>query len=72
MDTRTLDTLVAPEVGVHVSELWRMRGELALADSAAQATLAESCLRTAVRIASGQGATIYQARAESALARLRG
>ena len=70
--TRTLDTLTSPEIGVHVSELWRMRGELALADSAANAALAEGYLRTAVRIASGQGATTYHARAETALARLLG
>jgi len=68
--TKTLDTLVAPEIGVHVSELWRMRGELTLADSAANAALAESYLRTAVRIASAQGATVYHERAETALARL--
>lgn len=70
--TRIFDTLISPEVGVHVSELWRLRGELALADSAANAALAEGWLRTAVRIASDQGATAYQARAESALARLLG
>ena len=68
--TRTFDTLISPEVGIHVPELWRLRAELALADSAANATLAEGWLRTALRIASDQGATVYQARAESALARL--
>lgn len=68
--TRTFNTLISPEVGIHVSELWRLRAELALADSAANATLAEGWLRTAVRIASEQGATVYQARAESALAQL--
>jgi hypothetical protein len=68
--TQILDTLVSPEIGVHVSELWRMRGELALAESGANAALAERCLRTAVRIVSDQGAPVYQARAESALARL--
>ena len=68
--TRTLDTLTSPEVGVHVSELWRMRGELVLADSAENVALAEGYLRTAVRIAAGQGATTYLARAETALARL--
>jgi hypothetical protein len=68
--TRTLDLLPSPEIGVHVSELWRMRGELMLAQSAANAAVAERCLRAAVRIVSDQGATVYQARAESALARL--
>ena len=70
--TRTFDTLISPEVGIHVPELWRLRAELALADSAANAALAEDWLRTALRIASDQGATVYQARAESALARLLG
>ena len=68
--TRTLDSLASPEIGVHVSELWRMRGELMLAHSAADASAAESCLRTAVRVVSDQGATIYQTRADAALARL--
>lgn len=68
--THSLDSLVSPEIGIHVSELWRMRGELMLADSAANAALAESCMRTAVRIVSDQGAPVYQARAELALARL--
>ncbi len=70
--TRTLETLISPQVGVHVSELWRLRAELALADSAANVALAESCLRTAVGIASEQGATTYHAKAELALARLLG
>ncbi len=70
--TRTFDTLISPEVGIHVPELWRVRAELALADSVANAELAEGWLRTAVRIASDQGATVYQARAESALAQLVG
>ena len=68
--TRTFDTLISPDVGIHVPELWRLRAELALTDSAANAAPAEGWLRTAVRIASDQGATVYQARAESALARL--
>ena len=68
--TRTFETLISPEVGIHVPELWRLRAELALADSAANAPLARGWLRTAARIASDQGATVYQARAESALERL--
>jgi hypothetical protein len=68
--TQSFDTLISPEVGIHVSELWRLRAELALADSVANAALAAGWLRTAVRIASDQGATVYMARAESALARL--
>ena len=68
--TWRLDSLASPEIGVHVSELWRLRGELVLAESAADAAVAESYLRAAVRVVSDQGATIYQARAESALARM--
>ena len=69
---RTLDTLTTPEVGVHVSELWRLRGELLLANSAANAAAAADDLRTAVRIATRQGAVTYHERAESSLTRLLG
>jgi hypothetical protein len=68
--TRIFDTLISPEVGIHVSELWRLRAELALANSARNAALAEGWLHTAVRIASEQGATVYKTRAQSALAQL--
>ncbi len=68
--TRTLDTVVSPEVGLHVSELWRMRGELMLASSGEDHAKAERFLRLADRISNEQGATIYQARARSALERL--
>jgi hypothetical protein len=65
-----LDDSPTPEVGIFVSELWRLRGELALEESASNKAQAEAWLRTAVRIASGQGAKIYLARAEDSLARL--
>jgi hypothetical protein len=70
--TRTLEALISPEIGIHVSELWRMRAELALAESAANAALGEGYLRIAVRIAAAQGATNYHARAETTLACLVG
>jgi class 3 adenylate cyclase len=69
---RMLDESSTPEVGIFVSELWRMRAELALEESAGNASQAKSWLQTAVRIAAGQGATLYQARAEVGLARLAG
>jgi class 3 adenylate cyclase len=68
--TRMLAGSNTPEIGVFVSELWRLRGELALEESASNKAQAEDWLRTAVRIASGQGAKIYLARAEQSLARL--
>lgn len=67
---RMLDESNTPELGIFISELWRLRAELALEESASSKAQAEAWLRTAVRIASGQGAKIYLARAEQALARL--
>jgi class 3 adenylate cyclase/DNA-binding transcriptional ArsR family regulator len=69
---RTLDSLTMPEVGLHVSELWRLRGELLLAESPANVTAAAEDLRKAVRIAAGHGAATYHERAESSLARMFG
>jgi hypothetical protein len=69
---RMLDESNTPELGIFISELWRLRAELALEESASSKAQAEAWLRTAVRIASGQGAKIYLARAEEALARLAG
>ena len=65
--TRTLETIVSPEVGLHVSELWRMRGELMLAETGADRVMAERCLVTAFEISDAQGATIYRKRAVTAL-----
>lgn len=64
---RTLETIVSPEVGLHVSELWRMRGELLLGEAGADRGLVERCLRKALDISEAQGATIYRERAASAL-----
>jgi class 3 adenylate cyclase len=58
-----------PEVGMFVSELWRIRGELTLRESGNDTALAERSLQAALRIARGQEATLLQARAGIALAR---
>jgi hypothetical protein len=58
-----------PELGMFVSELWRIRGEVTLRERGNDAALAERSLQTALRIARGQEATLLQARAGIALAR---
>jgi class 3 adenylate cyclase/ABC-type lipoprotein export system ATPase subunit len=70
LTTRLLDESTTPEVGAFVSELWRIRGELVLRQSAGNAPQAESFLAKALRIATGQGAPVYQLRAGIALTRL--
>jgi class 3 adenylate cyclase/ABC-type lipoprotein export system ATPase subunit len=67
---RLLDESSTPEAGVFISELWRVRGELVLRQSAGDAPQAERYLVTALRIATGQGAPVYQLRAATELARL--
>lgn len=67
---RLLDESTTPEEGIFVPELWRLRGELVLRQSAGNAPQAESYLATALRIAAGQGAPVYQLRAGIGLARL--
>jgi hypothetical protein len=67
---RLLEETSTPEAGVFISELWRIRGELLLRRSAGDAPQAESSLATALRIATGQGAPVFQLRAGIALARL--
>lgn len=64
---RLLDGTDTPEVGVFMSELWRIRGELL---ARAKGEDAERCLQTALRIARAQGATLLQSRAGIALAGL--
>ena len=68
--TRLLDQRSTPEEGIFVSELWRLRGELLLRQSADNAPDAESCLGKAARIARDQGAVAYLLRAATSLARL--
>jgi class 3 adenylate cyclase/ABC-type lipoprotein export system ATPase subunit len=67
---RLLDGSTTPEVGFFVSELWRIRGELLLRQPAGNAPQAERFLGTALRIATGQGAPVFQLRAGIPLARL--
>ena len=67
---RLLDESSTPEAGVFISELWRVRGELVLRQSAGNAPQAERYLATALHIATGQGAPVYQLRAATELARL--
>jgi tetratricopeptide (TPR) repeat protein len=67
---RLLEETSTPEAGVFISELWRIRGELVLRQSAGNAPQAERFLGTALRIATRQGAPVYQLRAATELARL--
>jgi tetratricopeptide (TPR) repeat protein len=67
--TRALDAVKNTERGMFVSELWRLRGELALAISADRAS-AGRFLAKAVQIAADQGAKPFHASASRALARL--
>ena len=55
--------------GVFAAELWRQRGELLGADAATRPA-GERDLRTALRIASTQGATLHRLRAANSLAQL--
>ena len=66
---RVLGEMSDPEMGIFVSELWRIRGELVARERGSDAALAECSLRGALRIARGQEATVLQSRAGIALAR---
>jgi class 3 adenylate cyclase/tetratricopeptide (TPR) repeat protein/ABC-type lipoprotein export system ATPase subunit len=68
--TRLLEGSRTPEIGVFVSELWRLRGELLLRQSAGNSPEAERYFGTAVRIAEEQGAVVFLSRAGIALAQL--
>jgi class 3 adenylate cyclase/ABC-type lipoprotein export system ATPase subunit len=68
--TRLLGQSSMPEAGVFIPELWRIRGELVLRQSANSSREAECYLRTALHIASEQGARVYHLRAGIPLARL--
>ena len=59
-----------PEMGIFVSELWRIRGELTARMRGGDAAEAERSLQTALRIARAQEATLLQSRAGISLARL--
>jgi hypothetical protein len=66
--TRLLDKLSTPEEGTFVSELWRLRGELLLRQSADNSPDAERYLAKATRIAREQGAVVFLMRATMSLA----
>ena len=68
--TRLLEGSRTPEEGVFVPELWRLRGELVLRQSAGDAPEAERHLGTATRLAAEQGAVVYRLRAGTQLSRL--
>jgi class 3 adenylate cyclase/ABC-type lipoprotein export system ATPase subunit len=68
--TRLLEKSSAPERGPFISELWRVRGEMALRQSASNSQEAERCLRTALRIADEQGANVFRLNAGIPLARM--
>jgi class 3 adenylate cyclase/ABC-type lipoprotein export system ATPase subunit len=66
---RVLDKMSDPKLGMFVSELWRIRGELIAREREGDVALAEHSLQEALRIARGQEATLLQSRAGIALAR---
>jgi class 3 adenylate cyclase len=70
LTARLLDETSTPEAGVFVSELWRIRGEAILRQSAANALQAEQYLKTSLRIANRQGAPVFELRAALPLAQL--
>jgi tetratricopeptide (TPR) repeat protein len=68
--TRLLEGTRTPEEGVFVPELWRLRGELVLRQSADETRQAERHFGTAARMADKQGALVYRLRAGTQLSRL--
>jgi hypothetical protein len=68
--TRLLEKSSTPERGPFISEVWRIRGEMALRQSAANSHEAERFLGTALRIADTQGANVFRLSAGIPLARM--
>jgi hypothetical protein len=66
---RLLGEMSNPQMGMFVSELWRIRGEVVARERGGDTALAERSLQVALRIARGQEATLLQSRAAIALAR---
>jgi hypothetical protein len=66
----TLSMLPDPRSGAFVSELWRLRGELAASEPDTSNADAETYLRTALQVASRQGAHRYRLRTLVGLANL--
>jgi hypothetical protein len=67
--SRVLGNMSDPQMGMFVSELWRIRGELVARGRGGDTALAEHSLQAALQIAREQEATLLQARAGIALAR---
>jgi hypothetical protein len=65
-----LEKSSTPERGPFISELWRIRGQMALRQSAANSQEAERFLGTALRIADEQGANVFRLNAGIPLARM--
>ena len=70
--TGLLEKSSTPERGPFISELWRIRGEMALRQSATNSQDAERFFRTALRIADEQGAHVFRLNAGIPLARMLG
>jgi hypothetical protein len=68
--TRLLEASLTPEVGVFVPELWRIRGELVIRQSASNLQQGKRYLETSLSMADQQNAPIYRLRAGLPLARL--
>ena len=68
--TRLLDKSSTPERGPFISELWRIRGEMVLRQSATNSQEAERFFGTALRIADKQGANVFRLSAGIPLARM--
>jgi class 3 adenylate cyclase/ABC-type lipoprotein export system ATPase subunit len=68
--TRLLDKSSTPERGPFISELWRIRGEMVLRQSAINSQEAERFFGTALRIADEQGANVFRLSAGIPLARM--
>jgi class 3 adenylate cyclase/ABC-type transport system involved in cytochrome c biogenesis ATPase subunit len=66
---RVLGKTSDPQVGMFVSELWRIRGELTTRERGNDMALVEHSFQVALQIARGQEATLLQARAGIALSR---
>jgi class 3 adenylate cyclase/tetratricopeptide (TPR) repeat protein len=67
---KTLEHAATSEIGLFVPELWRLKGELTLALSAANRAEAERCLEHAAAMAERQGARLLELRAVTTLAQL--
>jgi hypothetical protein len=68
--TGLLEKSSTPERGPFISELWRIRGEMALRQSAANSQEAGRFFGTALRFADEQGANVFRLSAGIPLARM--